>query len=166
MPEYRIFQTEMGEVVDVETYFLNLTTANAGYFKIRESVHDKVRNDFASMSPFRRRAMEKVLYGDPHWELGYSARKSYGLRKFDAENWAKLIQQFDKDDNLLQAFYKHHLQFRYGPLKAEYATKTSIDYSNLRFCESKMIEFSQKETRRFKLKYRPGKTYQVSNVFF
>lgn len=136
MPEYRIFQTEMGEVVDVETYFLNLTTANAGYFKIRESVHDKVRNDFASMSPFRRRAMEKVLYGDPHWELGYSARKSYGLRKFDAESWAKLIQQFDKDDNLLQAFYKHHLQFRYGPLKAEYATKTSIDYSNLRFCES------------------------------
>lgn len=112
MPEYRIYQTELGEVVDIETYFLNLTTANAGYFKIRESVHEKVREDFKTMSPFRRRAMEKVLYGLPHWELGYSARKTYGLKKFDAKHWHQLIKAFDTDDNLLQTFYKHYRQFR------------------------------------------------------
>ncbi|XP_022704639.1 sphingomyelin phosphodiesterase-like isoform X2 [Varroa jacobsoni] len=145
MPEYRIFQTEMGEVVDVETYFLNLTTANAGYFKIRESVHDKVRNDFASMSPFRRRAMEKVLYGDPHWELGYSARKSYGLRKFDAESWAKLIQQFDKDDNLLQAFYKHHLQFRESVVRQERPCDAA--------CKNKLVRYmTSQRTLRQRLK--------------
>ncbi|CAG2108614.1 unnamed protein product [Medioppia subpectinata] len=83
-PGYRIYtidgdrENSTFQVLDYETYYLNLTDAN---------IH---------------RDSKPIEY-----KLSYSAREAYGLQDLSAESWHQLVLRLNKDQQLFSKFYDY-----------------------------------------------------------
>ncbi len=70
-----------GVILDVDTYYFNLTQAN----------------QISNSQP-----------NNPRWRLGYSMAKTYSMSNFTSEEFAKIIDKLKNSDFYLQTYYQYY----------------------------------------------------------